>query len=193
MFCVVPAEQVRSQVELLQLTEQLLPQVTWQVAPLSHETLPLLPTVTVHVEASQLNEALSPPVNVHWESLQLRDALSPAVMVQMLPPSQLPLQDPPQVPLQTLSSRQSNVQLPPLPSHPVTALAAHVQSAPASQVHADPAHSQPGPGQTLATLSSPQARGRVTANSVVRTVFCMGSPTNGWDGYSWGSTGIVAP
>lgn len=50
VFAAVSPGHFRSQVEPLQLTEHDgSVQVTWQVAPLLHETLPLLPTEMVQV------------------------------------------------------------------------------------------------------------------------------------------------
>lgn len=105
-------------VELLQLTEHSAVQATVQVAPSLHDTLPLLPTVTVHSDASQL---MLP--------------LSPAVRSQVLPPLQSALQEPAQDPVHVLLSKQENEQLPPEASHPVAAAPTQVQVASASQVH----------------------------------------------------------
>ncbi len=148
-----------SQVELLQLTEQAPLQVTWQVALPLHEMLPSV-RVTVQVESSQLKLALSPALIVQVEATQLRLALSPAVIVQLLPPRQLPLHEPAHVPVQVLLSRQSNVQLPPVASHPVASLPTHSHVPPASHVQVEPVQAQASPGQAAppATRSSPQAR-----------------------------------
>ena len=86
---------LRSQVDPeSQLSEQLSVQVTWQVAFEPQEMLPLLPSVTVQTEASQL---MLP--------------LSPAESVQVLPLRQLALHDLVQVPVQVLASTQLSEQL----------------------------------------------------------------------------------
>jgi hypothetical protein len=61
----VSPEQRRSQVALVQLTEQEPVQVMWQVELPLHETLPLAPTVAVHVELpvqSTLQESRQAPL-----------------------------------------------------------------------------------------------------------------------------------
>ena len=94
-----------------------------------HETLPLLATLTVQVECSQLTLPLTPVVR-----LQLLLALQSA------------LQEPPQLPVQVLAEVHASEQLPPAPSHPVAALPVQAHCA-AEHVQADPLHGQFGPGQ----------------------------------------------
>ena len=98
--------------EPLQLSEQPpLGHVTWQTAWLVHDTLPLLPAVMVHVELSQ---SMLP--------------LSPVVRTQALPPLQLALHEPAQVPVHWLALSHLKLQLEPPWSQP---LPAQLQFAPA--------------------------------------------------------------
>lgn len=66
----------------LQLTEHDPSHVTWQVDPLSQETLPLTPTVTEHVDWVQLTLPECPVVS--WQ-------LEPAVQSALQEPAQLPV------------------------------------------------------------------------------------------------------
>lgn len=103
-------------------------QVTWQVDDEPHDTLPLLPTVTLHSLLSQLTEPLSPV-----ESVQLLFALQSA------------LHEPMHDPVQVLPPVQLSEQLEPLLLQPVAVLPVQVQL-PELQVHALPVHGQFGPG-----------------------------------------------
>ncbi len=131
-FAVVSPGHLRSQVEPEQLTEQLPVQVTWQVELEPQETLPLLPTVTVHSDDSQLTLPLSPVVR-----LQLLFALQSA------------LHEPAQVPVQVLAPVQASEQDEPLLLQPVAVLPVQVQL-PLLQVHDEPLQGQLGPGQGVA-------------------------------------------
>ncbi len=63
---VCPAHSSSQEVAPVQLTEQELVQVTVQLEPAAHETLPLSPTVTLHEEfALQLTLQLLPHEPVH--------------------------------------------------------------------------------------------------------------------------------
>ena len=133
---------LRSQVELLQLKEHEPVHVTWQVDPFVHETLPLLPTVTVQLEPSQLALPLSPAVRLH-----------------VLPPLHSVLQEPPQEPVHLLPSRHLNEQLPPDALQPVFVFPVQLQSTPTAQVHAEPLQTQPSPGHAdEAGALDPQAK-----------------------------------
>jgi hypothetical protein len=140
--------QRRSQVELLQLTEHAPVQVTWHVAPAPHETLPETPTVTLHSEASQDTEPLTP-----------------VVRLQTLPPRQLALQDPSQLPVQVLPLRQSKEQLLPVASQPVASLPTQVQVASASHEQVEPEHAQASPGQADARTGSSSPQAPVTSST----------------------------
>jgi hypothetical protein len=148
------------QVEEEQLSEQLPVQVTAQVAPAPHEMLPLLPSVAVQFDASQ-------------ETLPL----APTVRLQVLPALQLLLQEPAQVPVQVLWSRQASEQLPPEASQPVPA---HEQAAPAAHEQAEPLQAHASPGQVVALLPPQPASSAV--KSAVRTRARTALAT----GCSWG-------
>jgi hypothetical protein len=105
----------RSQVALVQLTEQLPVQVTWQMELPLHDTLPLAPTVGEQVELpvqSTLHESRQLPAQLVWfEQLRLQLPASPpqlaAENAQLPPELQLQLapeqvgggvEEPPQAP-----------------------------------------------------------------------------------------------
>ena len=104
--------------------------------------LPLLPSVTVQREPSQLRLPLSPVVRSH-----------------VLSPLQSALHEPAHVPVHVLFARQENEQLPPAASQPVASDPTHVQVASASHVHFASAHGHPSPGQVdeAGALPSPHA------------------------------------
>lgn len=144
---------MRAQVEPPeQLTEQVPVQVTLQVAEFEHDTLPLLPTVMVHSDLSQLT--LSPAASVH------------------LPPSlQSALHEPVHEPVQTFPLGQLNEHPPPdglqpLPVQLQFAPAAQVR--PAAQVQVVAVQAQLGPGQTDGGLLPPHAKAREKENDRCR-------------------------
>jgi hypothetical protein len=92
----------RSQVALVQLTEQLPVQVTWQMELPLHDTLPLAPTVGEQVELpvqSTLQESRQLPAQLVWfEQVRLQLPASPPQLAAenaQLPP-ELQLQLPPE-------------------------------------------------------------------------------------------------
>jgi hypothetical protein len=116
---------LRSQLEPLQLTEHEEPvQITWQVAPLVQDALPLVPSVTVQVEPSQLTLPLAPVISVH-----------------VLPPLHSALHEAPQLPLQ-LALVQESEQLEPVQPPPF-----QLQLFPELQVQVDSEQVQAVPGQ----------------------------------------------
>jgi hypothetical protein len=147
VFAAAPG-QVKSQVESpLQLSEQgLSEQVTLQFEPLVHETLPLLPTVTVQLDLSQ---SMLP--------------LTPVVRVQVLLPWQLALHEPKHVPEQVLAERHESDWLA-AAAAPASAPPPHEQAPPAWQVQAVPEQAHPGPGQADGGVP-PHAEARATART----------------------------
>jgi hypothetical protein len=73
----------RVQVEEEQLSEQLPVQVTAQVAPAPQEMLPLLPSVAVQFDASHETLPLAPTVKLH---------VLPALQLLLQEPAQVPVQ-----------------------------------------------------------------------------------------------------
>lgn len=141
-------EHFRSQFEPEQLNEQDPVQPTWHVAPDVHETLPLFPTLTVQVEASQL---ILP--------------LAPVFSVQELLPLQSALHDPAQSPTHWLPLAQLSEQLPPIESHPVPALPVQVQEEPGEQTQLEPLQLQSAPGQAEVNALLEQPRVNVVTKS----------------------------
>jgi hypothetical protein len=114
-------------------------QVTAQVAPAVHETLPLGPTLTVQLEA-----------------VQVKLPLPEAVRSQVLPPPHSALHELPQVPVQVFLSLHASEHELPLASQPVAVLPVQSQVAPEAQVQALPVQAQSPPGQ-VAVDFEPQA------------------------------------
>jgi hypothetical protein len=151
--CAEPPGQERVHCEsALQESEHEPLQVTWQVAPLVHEMLPLLPTVSVQAEPTQS-----------------KLALSAAVRVQVLPIRQPPLHEAPQAPMQVAFVPQVKEQLPCMALQPVEVqvpFAAQVHIVEVAQMHCGPGHGVP------CGAEEPHPAARAMSRIVVR----MGSP-----------------
>lgn len=125
----------RSQVALVQLTEQEPVQVMWQVELPLQDTLPLGPTVVVHVEfpvQARLHESRHSPEHVVWfshesEQLPASPPQVPALKAQLVPELQeqvAPLHvgggaelDPPQAPRTATTTMASRVRIRHLNAH----------------------------------------------------------------------------